>query len=238
MTKRVLSLLLALVMALSLCVPAFAAEAPVDEAEEVGAEVVDAPAEVAVDEPAEVAVDEPVAIDYLDESVLQAAVNQANGIKDKVTAGEYQKKEGVDWPAGYTQDDAGIAKFFFDNLKEAENILAEIKDKGGYQIWYKDAKNAKRFGLLSGAVAFVDYFSRRFRGSFRYGFSGFSGFDRGLGCGFCGFRDRLRSFCCGLCGLRLGFRRFRLFGLGFVQIFIVKIVFAHCVYLQEVKENA
>ena len=145
MTKRVLSLLLALVMALSLCVPAFAAEAPVDEAEEVGAEVVDAPAEVAVDEPAEGAVDEPVAIDYLDESVLQAAVNQANGIKDNVTAGEYQKKEGVAWPAGYTQDDAGIAKFFFDNLKEAENILAEIKDKGGYQIWYKDAKNAKRF---------------------------------------------------------------------------------------------
>ncbi len=71
MTKRVLSMLMALIMALSLCVPAFAAdepvsadepatevEAPAAEAEEIEAEEVEAEAEP-VDEPAEAAVDEP-----------------------------------------------------------------------------------------------------------------------------------------------------------------------------------
>ena len=148
MTKRVLSLLLALVMALSLCVPAFAAEAPVDEAEEVGAEVVDAPAEVAVDEPAEVAADEPAAIDYQDEGVLQALVNQANGIKAGIIAGDYQDAA-VDWPqefkdGKYEMNTTGVATYFLAKLEDAEDVLGEIRDAGGYHVWYKDA-NIQRF---------------------------------------------------------------------------------------------
>ena len=144
MTKRVLSLLLALVMALSLCVPAFAAEAPVDEAEEVGAEVVDAPAEVAVDEPAEVAVDEPAAVDYLNEGVLQSVVDQANDMKPGIIAGAYQKKQGASWlpefnDRTYTKDDAGIAQFFLAHLKNAEELLAKIEDMGGYEVWKDNA---------------------------------------------------------------------------------------------------
>ena len=141
MTKRVLSLLLALVMALSLCVPAFAAEAPVDEAEEVGAEVVDAPAEVAVDEP-EVIV-------YADEGVLQALVNQANGIKAGVANGEYQDAA-IQWPTdmnaskGETMDIPGASKYFLNRLEDAEDILAEIADaEGGFHVWYKDEKAYK-----------------------------------------------------------------------------------------------
>ena len=57
MTKRVLSLLLALIMALSLCVPAFAADEP------------------------EVSADEPATIAAIDISVLQDAVAQAEAMK-------------------------------------------------------------------------------------------------------------------------------------------------------------
>ncbi len=97
MAKRVLSLLLALVMALSLCVPAFAAEAPVDEADEVGAEAVEevvdeaaaepeAEPEVAsVDEPATIATGEisPYAVEWLNDVLTKAAP-----FKARVDAGE------------------------------------------------------------------------------------------------------------------------------------------------------
>ena len=152
MTKRVLSLLLALVMALSLCVPAFAAEAPVDEAEEVGAEVVDAPAEVAVDEPAEVAVDEPATIDVLDRNVLQSVVDQANKMKPGVVAGNYQD-EAVNWPddrgdmPGEETGDcaADASKYFLNRLDAAELILAEIAHAGNHDVWFSDASNVTRY---------------------------------------------------------------------------------------------
>ncbi len=100
MTKRVLSMLMALIMALSLCVPAFAADEPVS-ADEPAAEV-EAPAAEAeeteaeaepVDEPAEVAVDEPEAVANGEVSAyakeyLNYAMEQAKSYKAQVDAGE------------------------------------------------------------------------------------------------------------------------------------------------------
>ena len=125
MAKRVLSLLLALVMALSLCVPAFAAEAPVDEADEVGAEAVeevvdeaaaepeaepaeepaeepvDVPAEAAVDEPETAAVDEPmlVALGVVTKDShykLKTAVDAAEALLAAVQAGTVRMGN---WPS-------------------------------------------------------------------------------------------------------------------------------------------
>ena len=113
MTKRVLSMLMALIMALSLCVPAFAAdepvsadepatevEAPAAEAEEIEAEEVEAeaepvdePAEVAVDEPETAAVDEPllVALGVVTKEAhwaLKKAVDAAEALLPDVEAGK------------------------------------------------------------------------------------------------------------------------------------------------------
>ncbi len=111
MTKRVLSMLMALIMALSLCVPAFAAdepvsadepaaevEAPAAEAEETEAEAepaeeaADAPEAAAVDEPETVAVDEPllVALGIVNKDAhyaLKKAVEDAAAIEAKIKAG-------------------------------------------------------------------------------------------------------------------------------------------------------
>ena len=120
MTKRVLSLLLALIMALSLCVPAFAADEPEVSADE--------PATAAADEPVEVAVDEPEAVDYSDKGVLEAAVAQAEGMKDDVDAGYYQHS--------LTGETNSLAfKRFYDTLKAGQDILDQIKDKASYDIW-------------------------------------------------------------------------------------------------------
>ena len=119
MAKRVLSLLLALVMALSLCVPAFAAEAPVDEADEVGAEAVEEvvdeaaaepeaepaeePAEEPVDEPETVSVDEPllVALGVVTKQAhweLKKAVDEAKELLPGVQAGTLRMVS-FDFPA-------------------------------------------------------------------------------------------------------------------------------------------
>ena len=118
MTKRVLSLLLALIMALSLCVPAFAADEPEVSADE--------PATAAADEPVEVAVDEPEAIDYADKGVLEAAVAEAEGMKPDVDAGYYQQVTG---------DYSTAIKAFYDALKKGQDILAQITDQASYDVW-------------------------------------------------------------------------------------------------------
>ena len=119
MTKRVLSMLMALIMALSLCVPAFAAdepvsadepatevEAPAAEAEEIEAEEVEAeaepvdePAEAAVDEPETAAVDEPmlVALGVVTKEAhweLKKAVDAAEKVAADVAAGKFRLSNG------------------------------------------------------------------------------------------------------------------------------------------------
>ena len=116
MTKRVLSMLMALIMALSLCVPAFAAdepvsadepaaevEAPAAEAEETEAEAepveeaADAPEAAAVDEPEVASVDEPllVALGVVSKGAhydLKEAVEAAEKLLPGVQAGTLRSK--------------------------------------------------------------------------------------------------------------------------------------------------
>ena len=135
MTKRVLSMLLALIMALSLCVPAFAADEPEVSADEPATTAVDEPAPVAADEPAPAVADP----EHLDERALQGAVDKAAEMEPGVIRGEYQDRLG-DWPddyssGGYPATVAGASKYFMDKLAAARNVLASIKAQGGYVTW-------------------------------------------------------------------------------------------------------
>ena len=138
MTKRVLSLLLALIMALSLCVPAFAADEPEvieeepatteAEGEEAAPVAADEPEAIEADEPEAIAVDEPEVVDLLNDQSLQGIVNQANGMKAGIIAGNYQD-EALTWPQG-VESLSDLMTNFLNALEAAEKILGEIKDKG------------------------------------------------------------------------------------------------------------
>ncbi len=134
MTKRVLSMLLALIMALSLCVPAFAADEPEVSADEPATTAVDEPAPVAADEPAPAVADP----EHLDERALQGAVDKAAEMEPGVIRGEYQYST-VAWPSEfpgtYPETIEGSCQFFFDKLAAARNVLASIKAQGGYATW-------------------------------------------------------------------------------------------------------
>ena len=98
MTKRVLSLLLALIMALSLCVPAFAADEP------------------------EVSADEPATIAAIDISVLQDAVAQAEAMKPWAT--RWQNKGGTDSTTEITalKSAYDTAKGILDDIEAAGSV--------------------------------------------------------------------------------------------------------------------
>ena len=157
MTKRVLSLLLALIMALSLCVPAFAADEPEvieEEPATIEAEGEEA-APVAADEPEAIAVDEPEVVDLLNEDSLQGMVNQANGMKAGIIAGWYQKGTDADWPSGVTTDEQ-LMTYFLDQLEASEKILGEIKDKGGYDTWLLSGGTRDRYeNAMKGLAAAI-----------------------------------------------------------------------------------
>ncbi len=137
MTKRMLSLLLALVMTLSLCVPALAAdefeaetvteveeqapEAPAEpeapEAEEIAEEAVEAPEAAAVVAVEEESDDEPVlvALGVVTKEIhweLYKAVQEAEELKAKVNAGEVRMKT---WTP--TLDDAFLTNYKADPAK-------------------------------------------------------------------------------------------------------------------------
>ena len=128
MTKRVLSLLLALIMALSLCVPAFAADEP----------------EVSADEPATAAVDEPAAaiVEGLDPdlaSALNAAIAAAQAKKADVDNGEF------------TPETTGA---YTTALDAAQAIVDKIADVAGHYVNDTDVKTAT--SNLNNAVKALD----------------------------------------------------------------------------------
>ena len=116
--KRVLSLLLALVMVLSLCVPALAAEAaePVTDSE-------DAPEVIAVEEPAPIALEKPE-----DETAqkavedLKAAVAEAEAIEANLKSGVYTYDTGAN-----TSPETELTAFE-KALNEAKDLLTKIED--------------------------------------------------------------------------------------------------------------
>ena len=132
MTKRVLSLLLALVMALSLCVPAFAADdneqepaAEVNEVEAVATEPEAEVAPVAADEPVEIA----AAPDKGKVADLQAAITKNQLIEADVKAGKYVGGAYTltKWRDG---DPDTQVNSFLKALKAATDLMASIN--GGY----------------------------------------------------------------------------------------------------------
>ena len=115
--KRVLSLLLALVMVLSLCVPALAAEAaePVTDSE-------DAPEVIAAEEPAPIALEKPEGETAQKAAEdLKAAVAEAEAIEANLKSGVYTYDNGA------TSPETELTTFE-QALNEAKDLLTKIED--------------------------------------------------------------------------------------------------------------
>ena len=139
MAKRVLSLLLALVMALSLCVPAFAAEGT------------DAAAEGEADEPATIALEKPDDREVQEKvATLKTSVAELEALKADIESGA----KTYDWGEGDTVDYYS-GNGLYAVIDEVNALIGKIEGKEGTVTSAEiDAAQAKMAKFLEGGSAY------------------------------------------------------------------------------------